>query len=99
AEKQPGLKLMWIAYNECGVPPKKVRPENGGQNLVLLWCNDLRDFHAPLGSDANRRAAPYLQWKPRLKSIKTDAMKNPGDRDLASFYRWRGWAAFLHASR
>lgn len=96
--KYPATKVMWISYNECGVPPKAVRPADSGRNLVLLWCNDLRNFHEPMDADANRRPAPYLAWKPRLKAIKTDWMENPGDRDLAAWHRWKAWSSFLHAS-
>jgi hypothetical protein len=98
-EKQrPDLKFMWLAYNECGVPPRNVEPYNNGRNFVLVWCNDIRDLHEPMDSDANRRAAPELRWKPALRRIKTDWMENPTDTDLAAYYRWRGWADYLHAA-
>jgi len=98
AAMRPQQKFMWIAYNECGVPPPRVRPWQNGKNFVLLWCNDIREFHAPMDSEINRRAARYLAWKPRLKTIKTDGAHNPGDRDLAAWHRWRRWSDFLKSS-
>jgi hypothetical protein len=91
-------KLMWIAYNECGVPPRQVQPLDHGRNMLLLWCNDVRDHRAPMDSETNRRAASYLAWKPRLKTIKTDGKKNPQDADLAAWSRWRTWAGYLRES-
>ena len=92
---RPRQKFLWIAYNECGVPPKHVRPWQNGKNLILFWCNDVRHFEAPMDSEGNRHAAQYLAWKPRLKTIKTDGARNPGDRELAPGYRWQAWADFL----
>jgi hypothetical protein len=90
-------KLLWIAYNECGVPPRQVQPYANGRNFVLLWCNDLRVHDAPMESEANRHAAPYLAWKPQLKAIKTNAKKNPTDEDLAAYHRWQQWRGYLAA--
>ncbi len=98
AVARPRQKFMWIAYNECGVPPSRVRPWQNGKNFVLLWCNDIREFHAPMDSAPNRHAARYLDWKPRLKTIKTDGAPNPGDRELAAWHRWRRWSEFLKSS-
>jgi hypothetical protein len=96
AAKYPAKKVMWISYNECGVPPVQEQPWERGRNLMLLWCNDLRMFNAPFDSEINRRPADYLAHKPRLIPIKTDAKANPGDHDLAAWYRWQGWSAWLH---
>jgi hypothetical protein len=90
---------MWIAYNEFGMPPREVLPWKHGANMLLFWCNDLRVHHQPMVSDANRRPAPYLTWKPRLKTIKTDGAKNPQAGLLAAFYRWQAWADYLSRSR
>jgi hypothetical protein len=88
-------KLMWISYNECSVPPPHAQPLDGGKDFILVWCNELRDHREPMDSPANRRASRVLQWKPRLKSIKTDWMKNPGDQNLAAYYRWQNWNHYL----
>jgi len=98
AAKHPKTKVMWIAYNECGVPPAQEQPWDHGRNMVLLWCNDLRDFRAPMDSETNRRAAGYLALKPRLITIKTDGKKNAADTDLAAWHRWHAWSAFLQRS-
>jgi hypothetical protein len=95
ATKHPATKVMWISYNECGVPPVHEAPWDHGRNMALLWCNDLRDFHAPFDSEINRHPASYLALKPRLIPIKTDGRKNPGDADLAAWSRWQGWSAYL----
>jgi hypothetical protein len=98
AVKHPSTKVMWISYNECGVPPSQEAPWDHGRNMALLWCNDLRDFHAPMDSEVNRHAASYLALKPRLIPIKTDGLKNPGDNDLAAWFRWQGWSKYLQHS-
>jgi hypothetical protein len=98
ASRHPHTKVMWISYNECGVPPAQEVPWDRGRNMALLWCNDLRDFHTPFDSEINRHAASYLALKPRLIPIKTDGRKNPGDTDLAAWFRWQGWSAYLHRS-
>ncbi|HWA99343.1 MAG TPA: DUF4838 domain-containing protein, partial [Pirellulales bacterium] len=91
-------KFVWIAYNECGVPPREVTPIGDGADFVLLWCNDIRTFDASMDAEANRHAARYLQWKPRLKNIKTAGARDPGDTDLAAWHRWQGWAKYLRAA-
>ena len=98
AMKYPTKKVMWIAYNECGVPPAQAQPWDHGRNMVLLWCNDVRDFRAPMDSEINRHAASYLALKPRLITIKTDGKGNPGDTDLAPWHRWQNWRAFLQGA-
>lgn len=95
AGQRPNTKVMWISYNECGVPPPHVQPWNHGKNMVLFWCNDIRDFRAPMDSEINRHAASYLPLKPRLISVKTDEKKNPTDLDLAPWHRWQSWSAYL----
>ena len=90
-------KLMWISYNECGPTPESVRPFDHGRDFILVWCNDIRNFHDPMDSDANRHAAQMLQWRKDLKKIKTDWMENPGDQDLAPFYRWQHWRNYLES--
>jgi hypothetical protein len=92
-------KLMWISYNECGPAPKQTQPYDNGKDFVLVWCNDIRNFHEPMDSAANRHGAQMLQWRRDLKSIKTDWMKNPGDQDLAPYYRWQHWSQFLKSDR
>lgn len=98
AAEFPTKKVMWIAYNECGVVPTNVKPWQQGKNMVLLWCNDIRDFRSPMDSETNRLAASYLALKPRLITIKTDGKKSPADTDLAAWHRWQSWSAFLKRS-
>ncbi len=95
ATRHPHTKVMWISYNECSLPPIHEQPWNGGKNMMLFWCNELRDFAAPMDSETNRRAPAFLKLKPRLIGTKTDGKKNPGDTDLAAWHRWQNWAAWL----
>jgi hypothetical protein len=90
-------KLMWISYNECSVPPQSIRPVDDGKDFVLFWCNELRDHARPMDSEANHHASRVLEWKPRLRQIKTDWKSNPSDEDLAAFYRWKRWSQLLKA--
>jgi hypothetical protein len=98
AARHPQTKVMWISYNECSVPPLLEQPWEHGKNMVIFWCNELRDFAAPMESDANRRAPAFLKLKPRLIGTKTDGKKNPSDTDLAAWHRWQNWSAWLKRS-
>lgn len=95
ATRHPRTKVMWISYNECSVPPSREQPWDHGKNMMLFWCNELRDFAAPMDSDTNRRAPAFLKDKPRLIGTKTDGKKSPGDTDLAAWHRWQNWSAWL----
>ncbi len=95
ASRPHAPRLMWIAYNECGMVPPQVRPLDQGRNMVLMWCNDLRDHGHAFDSETNRHAASYLANKPRLRIIKTDGFPHPGDEQLSAWERWQSWAGFL----
>ena len=88
-------KLMWIAYDELSVPPTNTVPVYNGEDFILEWCNQIRDFAAPMDSPSNQVAAQCLQWNTSLKSICTDWKSNPGNQDLAAYYRWESWGNFL----
>jgi autotransporter-associated beta strand protein len=90
-------KLMWISYDELGVAPTNVVPYDHGADFVLEWCNQIRDFGAPMDSASNLLAAQYLQWNASLVSICTGWKKNPGVKDIAAGYRWQNWSNFLQS--
>jgi hypothetical protein len=90
-------KVMWIAYNELSVPPVDggVKPVDEGRDFVLMWCNELRELHEPMESEANRRPPRLLEWKPALRTVKTDGKKNPSDAELSAVGRWTAWRDYL----
>jgi autotransporter-associated beta strand protein len=88
-------KLMWISYDELGVTPTNVVPYDQGRDFILEWCNQIRDFNAPMNSSSNLVAAQYLQWDPTLISVCTDWIKKPGNVNLAAGYRWQSWSNYL----
>ena len=96
--RHPHTKVMWISYNECSVPPVSEQPWQCGKNMVLFWCNELRDFTAPMDSETNRHAPTFLKLKPRLIGAKTDGKKSPGDAELAAWQRWQNWSAWIKRS-
>jgi hypothetical protein len=88
-------KLMWVAYDELGVPPQTITPYGGGSDFILNWCNQIRTFGFPMNSPSNMLPAQYLQWNGSLTNICTDWKSDPGVHDLASYYRWQNWSNYL----
>ncbi len=81
------IRVQWIAYNECSVPPTKVRPYKKGRKLDIFYTNGARDYLAPMDSEANHKCADWLRHDALRKRVNTNGKLNPGDDDLAAYQR------------